>query len=495
MEVGRSIPRYLKKKRKVMEVAFFSLGLLVGNLLGWIVARVLAKKGKSIQEEHLNRLNQEAWSLTERIKNSEAERLRFQEKLAIAEVDGLNLNRKVSFLEAKLSGAELREGELVNERKALAVQVEEQRRLVLDLSQKLATAKSSQSSLEERLQSQAQFMDEFKKQTKSEFENLAQQILDHKSKTLSEQTQKNLEVLLNPLKEKISSFEKKVDDSYHSEAKERFALKGEVEKLILLNEKMTKETNHLTQALKGDSKFQGDWGELVLERILEASGLREGFEYFLQSEHEDHEGGKFKPDVVVHLPESKHIIIDSKVSLKAYELYCRCEDAGERQAHLVAHLKSIQKHMDELSEKHYSKLKGIHSPEFVFLFMPIEPAYLLAVQSDTDLSMKAWKKNVALVTSTTLFTSLKTVASIWRLENQNKNAMEIAKEGAKLYDKFSGFLEDFEKIGKTFETGQIQFSSAMGKLKDGPGNVFRKMELLRELGAAPNKRIRQELLD
>ncbi|MBY0470969.1 DNA recombination protein RmuC [bacterium] len=372
---------------------------------------------------------------------------------------------------------------------------DEQQATILELNRKLVEAQSSHIHLQDRLKEQRIFMEDFQKQTRNEFEVLANRIFDSKSKSFSEQAEKNMEGILKPLKEKIHTFEKKVEDTYHQETRERTALKVEMDRLIQLNERMSQEANQLTQALKGDSKVQGDWGELVLERILEASGLREGFEYTTQREHLDEDGSRFKPDVIINLPDTKHIIVDSKVSLKAYELYFRAETPEEKSLHLAAHLKSIMNHVDQLSEKHYAKLKGIRSPEFVFLFMPIEPAYLQAIQTDTELATKAWKKGVAIVTSSTLFTSLKTVASIWRLENQNKNALEIASEGAKLYDKFVGFLEDFEKLGKTFQQGSDQYGQAMNKLKEGPGNVFRKIERLKELGAAPNKSIRPELLE
>jgi len=356
-----------------------------------------------------------------------------------------------------------------------------------------ASMETEKHHFKERLEAQNGFMENLKKQSQLEFEHLAQQILENKSRTFNEQTEKNLEGLLRPLKERIGEFEKKVDSTYKNEATERTALKTEIERLVVLNEKMTRETSQLTQALKGDSKFQGDWGELVLEKILESSGLRENHEYRVQGEYRNDLGEKFRPDIIIHLPDTKHIVVDAKVSLKNYEAYCSAgADSVAQRFHLEAHLKSVLKHVEELSSKHYSKLKGLNSPEFVFLFMPIEPAFLLAAQNDSELTTRAWKHGVAIVTATSLLTSLKTVASLWKLENQNKNALEIAQEGARLYDKFVGFLEDFEKIGKTFEVGQAQYSSAMGKLKDGPGNVFRKMELLRELGAAPNKRIRQE---
>jgi DNA recombination protein RmuC len=372
----------------------------------------------------------------------------------------------------------------------------------LELASQVAHFEATQSVLEERLKaqeerlkSQKDYLEEVRKQTKTEFENLANQILESKTKTFSEHTEKNLENILKPLKDKITTFEKRVEDSYTTEAKERFALKSEVERLIQLNEKMTLETNNLTQALKGDSKFQGDWGEMVLSNILEASGLREGHEYTVQKSLTSEDGETFRPDIVINLPEGKHVIVDSKVSLTAYELFCRNEDPGLRTDALKAHLISVNKHIDELADKHYAKLKGINSPDFVFMFIPIEPAYVLAVQNEREIFTRAWKKGVALVTSTILMTSLKTVASIWKVENQNKNSIEIANEAARLYDKFVGFVEDFEKIGRTFEQGQVQYETAMGKLKDGPGNVFKKMEVLRELGASPTKRIKQELLE
>ena len=330
---------------------------------------------------------------------------------------------------------------------------------------------------------------------RAEFENLAQAMIEKETRHFQESSEKGLERLLVPLKERLKDFEKKVDDAYNTEGRERFVLKAEVERLIQLNELMTKETSQLTQALKGDSKVQGDWGETILENILSASGLRKGLEYTTQDTVEDDAGEKFRPDLLIRLPDDKQIIVDSKVSLRAYEAYTRSEAPEDRARYLKLHLESVANHVNDLSAKHYPKLKGLRTPEFVFLFAPIEPAYLLAMQHDPDLATRAWKKGIAIVTSTTLFTSLKTVASIWRLEHQNRNAQEIAEEAAKLYDKFVGFHDDFEKIGRIFEQGSTQYQEARRKLRDGPGNVFRKIEQLRDLGASPNKRIRPELLE
>lgn len=365
----------------------------------------------------------------------------------------------------------------------------------MNLRSALAEARAENRALAVRLEDRKAQEEALRAAARAEFEMLASRVIERESKQFQETSEKKMELVLGPLKERLRDFERKVEETYQAEGRERHVLKAEVERLIQLNERMTQETKSLTQALKGDSKFQGDWGELVLENILSNSGLRDGVEYTKQDSYEGLEGDRYRPDVLVRLPDDKQIVIDSKVSLKAYELHCRAERAEERDLHLKAHLDSLAKHVDELAEKHYPKLKGLKTPEFVFLFTPIEPAYLLAMRHDPDLATRAWKKGVAIVTSTTLFTSLKTVASIWRLENQNRNAQEIAQEAAKLYDKFVGFHDDFEKIGKILETGANQYEEARRKLRDGPGNVFRKIEQLRELGAAPNKRLRPELLE
>ncbi len=391
-------------------------------------------------------------------------------------------------LRERLRAAEEERTRLLEERK------QDQER-VLELNRRITATESKYASAEERLRAQREYLEELKGQTRREFENLANSILDAKARKFTEQNETTLKNVLGPLDIRIKEFQERVDSVYNQEAKERFALKGEVQKLMELNLQMSQEASNLTRALKGDSKFQGDWGEMVLERILESSGLREGVEYQTQQQHTDDDGGRFKPDVIINLPENKHIIIDSKVSLKAYELYCSSEDSATKEQYLASHVKSVKDHVDELADKHYARLKNVNSPDFVFMFMPIEAAYVLAMQGDPELSMKAWRKNVAIVTATTLFTNLKTVASIWRLDNQNKNAQQIAHEAGRLYDKFVGFMESFEDVGKSIEKARTVHGEALNKLKLGPGNVFRKIEQLRELGATPTKRIKAEHLE
>jgi DNA recombination protein RmuC len=388
----------------------------------------------------------------------------------------------------------------------LGPELDTSRAEVLRLSQELAGLRALQPEVErsrlaekqgfdERLKAQKEHFEEVLRQSKSQFESLAQSVLEAKSKTFTEQSEKNLETVLRPLREKLTSFEKRVEDTYVAEGKERHALKSEIERLVGLNDRMSKDTQALTQALRGDSKTQGDWGETILERVLEEAGLREGHEYTKQGGGRDADGTSLRPDIVINLPENHHLIIDSKVSLTAYEAYTRAPDEPTRERFLAEHLRSIAKHIDDLHGRHYSGIKGVNAPDFVFLFMPIEPAYLLAAREQADLGMRALRKNVAFVTTNTLFATLRTVAQIWRLENQNKNAQQIAFEGAQLYDKFVGFLEDFEDVGKKMTAAQGSYGEALRKLKDGPGNLIKKVEVLRELGAAPKKRIRADLLE
>lgn len=370
-----------------------------------------------------------------------------------------------------------------------------QENIILEYKLRINSLDSENNFFKKELNNQKDYFENMKLNFKHEFENLANSILEQKTKSLNEITEKNFYNLLHPFKEKLINFERSIEQKYLNDINERNSLKYEIESLVKLNQQMSDETKSLTQALKGDAKFQGDWGEFILEKTLEISGLRKEFEYTTQSSYKDSEGDMYRPDVIIHLPENKHIIIDAKVSLKAYEKYRTSCDEIERKKAIEEHIFSIKKHIIILSEKPYTELRDLKTPEFVFLFIPIENAYSLAMHFQKDLSEFAWSKKIALVTATTLLTSLKTVASIWKLENQNKNALEIAREGGKLYDKFVGFMDDFEKIGKTFEQGQKQYSDAFNKLKLGSGNIFKRIENLKELGATPQKQIKQEFIE
>jgi DNA recombination protein RmuC len=328
-----------------------------------------------------------------------------------------------------------------------------------------------------------------------QFKNLANEILEEKSKRFAEQNQKNLDTLLKPLQEKLTDFRKQVDDTYQSEARERFALKQEVEKLAGLNLKMTDETRALTNALKGESKTQGDWGELVLETILENSGLRKGEEYLVQDSHTIDDGSRLQPDVVIRLPESKHLVIDSKVSITAYTRYIQADDDATKTAELNSHVLSIKQHIQGLSAKNYQDLYGVGSIDFVLMFIPIEPAFLAAMRHAPDIYQEALKKNIVMVCPSTLLATVRTVAHLWRQEHQNRNAQEIARQCAMLYDKFVGFVEDLDKVGQRLEQAQVSYGDAIGKLKTGRGNLIRTAENVKKLGVKPNKSLPTKLTD
>jgi DNA recombination protein RmuC len=328
-----------------------------------------------------------------------------------------------------------------------------------------------------------------------QFKNLANDILEEKSKRFAEQNQQNLDTLLKPLQEKLTDFRKQVDDTYQSEARERFALKQEVEKLAGLNIKMTDETRALTNALKGESKTQGDWGELVLETILENSGLRKGEEYLVQDSHTIDDGSRLQPDVVIRLPESKHLVIDSKVSITAYTRYIQADDDATKTAELNSHVLSIKQHIQGLSAKNYQDLYGVGSIDFVLMFIPIEPAFLAAMRHAPDIYQEALKKNIVMVCPSTLLATVRTVAHLWRQEHQNRNAQEIARQCAMLYDKFVGFVEDLDKVGQRLEQAQVSYGDAIGKLKTGRGNLIRTAENVKKLGVKPNKSLPTKLTD
>jgi DNA recombination protein RmuC len=326
-----------------------------------------------------------------------------------------------------------------------------------------------------------------KKQVVLQFENLAQKIFEEKSTRFSDQNHKQLSTLLDPLKERIKDFEKKVDDTYSQERFERGHLKGEISKLIELNQTMSKEAQNLVLALKGENKTQGNWGEFILENILERSGLRKGEEYFTQETLRGSDGEILRPDVIVQLPDNKHLIVDSKMTLIAYEGYCSATDQMTKDKFALQHVESLKRHISELSDKKYHLSEKIISPDFVMLFMPIEPAFALAFQLKPEIFEQAWSKNIAIVSPTTLLATLRTVASLWKQERQQKNALEIAKRGGELYDKFAGIVKDLESLGERINTVQKTHSEIMGKISNGRGNLISQVEKLKELGAKAEK--------
>jgi len=388
--------------------------------------------------------------------------------------------------------AELR---LLEERRVAEARLQEERKKSEDLNTAYSTANARNENLEKKLAEQKGELEQLNKKFTTEFENLANRILEEKSRKFTDQNKVNLDIILNPFKEKLKEFEQKVDQTYRSESAERITLKAEIKNLVELNKQISEEANNLATALKGDNKQQGNWGEMVLEKILERSGLIPEVEYKTQITSTNVEGEKIRPDVVIFLPDNKHVIVDSKVSLVAYNACVNAITEEERLKFLKLHIESLRNHIKLLSDKDYQTAEGLESPDFVLLFVPIESSFSLAVQGDAELFNFAWDRKIVIVSPSTLLATLRTIASIWKQERQTRNAIEIAEEGGKLYDKFVAFYEDLKKVGEKMDEGKKIYTEAMKKLYDGSGNLVRRAEKMRELGAKNTKQLPQNIID
>ena len=346
----------------------------------------------------------------------------------------------------------------------------------------------------ERNKEQKQEVEQLQEKFTKEFENLANKILEEKSNKFTEQNKENMKNILSPLQDKIHLFEKKVEDTHKESIDYHAALRQQILGLQVMNEQMSKETINLTKALKGDSKMQGNWGELVLERVLEKSGLEKGREYEVQQSFTNDEGSRVFPDVVINLPDGKKMVVDSKVSLVSYERYVNEEDNPLRLVHLKEHVNSIKRHVEQLGDKNYHDLYQIESPDFVLLFIPIEPAFAIALNEDAFLYNKAFEKNIVIVTPSTLLATLRTIDSMWTNQKQQENAYEIARQAGALYDKFEGFVNDLVKIGKKMDEAKSEYGNAMNKLFDGKGNLINSVEKLKKMGAKAKKALPENIL-
>ncbi|MDR5750203.1 MULTISPECIES: DNA recombination protein RmuC [unclassified Caballeronia] len=363
-------------------------------------------------------------------------------------------------------------------------------RLTEELTELRTSAEAEQKHAEEKLH----LLTQAKEELSAQFKTLATEILEEKSKRFTEQNQSNLDQLLEPLKTRLREFQGKVEEVYIQEGKDRTALAEQVKQLHALNQALSEDAKNLTSALKGSSKTQGNWGELILERVLESSGLRKGHEYLVQDSQTREDGSRAQPDVVILLPEERKLVVDSKVSLVAYEAYSSAESDERRSISLRQHVESIRGHIKSLSDKQYHALYG-KSLDFVLAFVPIEPAFMLAITNDKDIFMEALNRNVLLVSPSTLLFVVRTVAHLWRQEAQNRNAQDIARRGAELYDKLCGFVGDFENFGNRLKQAQSAYDAAHGKLVSGKGNVIRQAEMLRELGVKPSKALPAALVE
>lgn len=400
---------------------------------------------------------------------------------------------------AEKHAAETKCSELFAEKRRLETKLEEEHTHSQHNRELIATLRAEKKALEERITQHQDDLKQMDEKFRLQFEHLAQKIFEEKTNKFHQLSQDGLNQLLNPLKERLVEFQKKVDDSFGTQAKEHFSLRREIERIVTVNEKMTLQTESLTKALKGDVKAQGTWGEIILEKILEASGLRKDQDYIVQGtdlglKHVE-AGSPIKPDVIVMLPEQKHIIIDSKVSLKHYEMYCASEQETQRAKHLKEYLSSIRSHVMGLEKRRYQDTEQLGTPDFVLMFMPIEGAYSLAIQKDPEIHNYAWDKKMVIVCPSTLFATLRTIASVWRLELQNQNAMDIARRGGALYDKIVLFVNEMRKLGSHLEAAMGSYTNTMNKLSNGRGNILRRTEDLKIIGAKTSKSLPSELLN
>ena len=398
----------------------------------------------------------------------------------------LEVRNKLLLEEKQLN--ELNVSKLIQEKNSLN---EEKHQIDIRLAQKV----SEFHNLEEKLQENKAEVEKLQEKFSKEFEILASKILEEKSVKFTEQNKENLKNILSPLQEKIQTFERKVEDTHKESIDYHAALRQQILGLKDLNLQMSKDTINLTKALKGDSKTQGNWGELVLERVLEKSGLEKDREYFVQQSFTNEEGKRILPDVVIHLPDGKKMVIDSKVSLTAYEQFVNSDDDYEKSQFLKEHVNSLKRHIEQLSEKRYEDIYKIESPDFVLLFIPIEPAFAVALNTDNQLYNKAFERNIVIVTPTTLLATLRTIDSMWNNEKQQRNAIEIARQAGALYDKFEGFIADLTNVGKKMDEAKAEYRGAMNKLFEGKGNLIISVEKLKKMGAKSKKSLPQNIIE
>jgi len=409
----------------------------------------------------------------------------YERGLSDREEDVTALKQKVSALQQETESLTSQLADIKGERNELSGQVG-------DLREEKSTLETQNENLRRRLEEQEGRIEEEQERLREQFENLANEILEEKTEKFTEQNEENLDQLLGPLQEKLEGFKEKVEETYEKGLKERSQLETQIEQLSDLNETMSERAEDLTDALEGQSKTQGDWGEMVLGRILEESGLKEGREYHTQVSRTNGQGKRLRPDCVIELPEERFVVIDAKVSLTAYRRFSSA-DGEEKEDHLKDHLQSVQRHVEGLASKDYGSLYGERSPDFVLMFMPIEPAFALALQNDESLYQSAFDQGVVIVSPTTLQATIATIANIWRQERQTQNAREIAERGGRLYDKFVLFAEALEEVGQRIDQAQESYHTARKRLTDGRGNLLRQIEMLRELGAENSKELPEEM--
>ncbi len=470
----------------------------ISTCLGFSAAAILHFKSRQMEQMFEQKAQLEKTALEQEI-----ERLRHDLQDAKQELDELDDERDKSAFELKQAHGKvmaamekLRYFEAVKqERQQYATDLEyvkqQRAQSEAELREQLATYQQQQRSDQEKLE----LLQQSELRLKEQFERLANQVFEAKTAKVDAQNRQSLEGILSPLKEQLEGFKKQVNDSFSQEAKERHTLVHELKNLQRLNDQMTKEAMNLTQALKGDNKQQGNWGEVVLARVLAESGLREGHEYQTQVSLQNEAGKRYQPDVIVHLPQEKQVVIDSKMVLVAYERYFNAETEAERDRALSDHLIALRNHIRGLSQKDYHQLKGIRSLDYVLMFIPVEPAFQVAIQADPSLVKEAMESNIILVSPTTLLVALRTIDNLWRNDRQNQNAQVIADKASKLYDKLRLFVDDMEGLGGALDKANQSYQGAMNKLATGRGNAIRQAESFKQLGVEVKRSISPSLTE
>lgn len=449
-----------------MEILYIILAFILGAVLAYFILKSSSVSRKSYEELQQN-FNQKEADFNKIIAEISAENKAQIQKI----IEQQELNERQN---SEIKDLQNDKNQLIGLKSQLAAQNE---------------------SLQQLLDSQKEEIIKIQEEAKLQFENLANKILEEKTLKFTEQNQHNLKNILNPLQEKITDFEKKVENTHKESIDYHAALRQQILGLKEMNLQMSKETLNLTKALKGDSKIQGNWGELVLERVLEKSGLEKGREYEIQKSFTTEEGNRVQPDVIINLPDGKKMIVDSKVSLTAYEKYINEEDDEQKSSFLKEHVNSLKRHVEQLGSKNYQHLYQMESPDFVLLFIPIEPAFAIALNEDTQLYNKAFERNIVIVTPSTLLATLRTIDSMWTNQKQQENAYEIARQAGALYDKFDGFVTDLVKIGKKMDEAKTEYEGAMNKLVDGKGNLITSVQKLKIMGAKAKKSLPDAILN
>lgn len=467
------------------------LGLVIGLILGWFIGWVVGRMGARAEKQRADQLTEDLKQRTEALNAAqsslEAARREHADLEAAHNEQDAKRREEIATLRTRLDNAE-------KDAEKTAGFLEELRVENARVSGELFQSRNELTALRAKFEGEQKSHEEklailtsARVELSNQFETLANDILEKKSKTFTEQNQTNIGNLLNPLREKFGEFQQKVESLEKENLTGRTELKTQIDQLRTLNERLSQDATNLVTALKGSSKTQGDWGEQLLETILEAAGLRKGHEYLTQESFTRDDRSRARPDVIVNLPEGRNIILDSKVSLNAYNDYCAAQDDGAREDALNRHLISVRNHIRELSDREYQRIAGLNSPDFVVMFMPLEPAFMLAIARDSRLWQEAWEKNVLLVSPSTLLFVLRTVAHLWRQELQARNLKEITDRGAELYDKLAAFAADLTDVGKNLDKARDSYDDACKKLSTGKGNVIRQAEMLKSLGIKPTK--------